>query len=114
MAEKTEMADMKSRSLGRKNKKGLALSAPPARAPAPSIQDSQIPGAIGNSINDPNTLEYGVEFRIDLRNEDLVVLRELGAGNGGTVSKVMHSATKVVMARKVCSISRFVWMEVDA
>jgi hypothetical protein len=29
------------------------------------------------------------------------VLRELGHGNGGTVSKVQHAATKVIMARKV-------------
>ena len=96
-----EMADMKSRSLGRKNKKGLALSAPPVRAAAPSTQDAQIPGAIGNTANDPGTLEIGVEFKLDFRNEDLIVLRELGAGNGGTVSKVMHAATKNVMARKV-------------
>ena len=33
--------------------------------------------------------------------EDLIVLRELGHGNGGTVSKVQHAATKVIMARKV-------------
>jgi hypothetical protein len=31
-------------------------------------------------------------------------LKELGAGNGGTVSKVMHASTKVVMARKVCTV----------
>ena len=97
----TEMADVKSRSLGRKNKKGLALSAPPSRSPAPSSQDAQIPGAIGNEASDPGTLEIGVEFKLDLHNEDLIVLRELGAGNGGTVSKVMHAATKVIMAKKV-------------
>ena len=95
------MADMKSRSLGRKNKKGLALTAPPARSPAPSSQDAQIPGAIGNAVNDPGTLEIGVEFALDLRSEDLKVVKELGAGNGGTVSKVMHTATKSIMARKV-------------
>ena len=100
------MADMNdkmnARSLGRKNKKGLALSKPPPKAPEPSTQDAQIPGAIGNnSTGDPGTLEIGVEFKLDLRSEDLVVLKELGAGNGGTVSKVMHSATKVIMAKKV-------------
>ena len=31
-------------------------------------------------------------------------MKELGAGNGGTVSKVMHAATKVVMAKKVTKI----------
>ena len=48
-----------------------------------------------------DTLEIGVEFQLDLKTDELVVLRELGAGNGGTVSKVMHPATRVVMARKV-------------
>lgn len=92
---------MKTRTLGRKNVKGLALSAPAAKSPAPSAGDAQIPGALGNNITRSDTLEIGVEFKLDLRNEDLVVLKELGAGNGGTVSKVMHAATKVIMAKKV-------------
>ena len=92
----------KAKSLKRKNHKGLALSAPPAKAPNPSEGDSQIPGARGNTDSDrADTLEIGLEFKLDLRSEDLVVLKELGAGNGGTVSKVMHAGTKVVMARKV-------------
>ena len=95
------MSDMKTRTLGRKNHKNLALSASPAKPPAPSAGDAQIPGALGNSVSRTDTLEIGVEFKLDLRNEDLVVLKELGAGNGGTVSKVMHSATKVIMAKKV-------------
>ena len=92
----------KARTLKRKNVKGLALSAPPSRTPNPSEGDSQIPGALGNSesVRD-DTLEIGLEFKLDLRSEDLVGLKELGAGNGGTVSKVMHKTTKVVMARKV-------------
>jgi len=92
----------KARTLKRKNVKGLALSAPPAKAPNPSESDSQVPGAIGNASSDrTDTLEIGLEFKLDLRSEDLVVLKELGAGNGGTVSKVMHATTKVIMARKV-------------
>lgn len=104
------MADsFKTRTMKRKNVKGLALNAAPApKAPAPSAGDAQIPGAIGNDGRG-DTLEIGVEFRLDLRSEDLIVLKELGAGNGGTVSKVQHAATKVVMARKVrhrvCMIS---------
>jgi mitogen-activated protein kinase kinase len=95
------------RTLKRKNVKGLALSAPPAKTSNPSEGDSQIPGALGNAdSNRTDTLEIGLEFKLDLRSEDLVVLKELGAGNGGTVSKVMHAGTKVVMARKVC-ISAF-------
>ena len=85
----------------RKNVKGLALSAPPPKSSSPSAGDAQIPGAIGNNVATLDTLEIGVEFQLDLRSEDLEVIRELGAGNGGTVSKVMHTATRVVMARKV-------------
>ena len=93
----------KARTLKRKNVKGLALTAPPPKTSNPSEGDSQIPGALGNAdSNRTDTLEIGLEFKLDLRSEDLVVLKELGAGNGGTVSKVMHAGTKVIMARKVC------------
>ena len=92
--------------MGRKNVRGLVLTAQPAKPPAPSAGDAQIPGALGNNVTRNDTLEIGVEFKLDLRNEDLVVLKELGAGNGGTVSKVMHAATKVIMAKKV-SRTRF-------
>lgn len=90
----------KTKTMKRKNVKGLALGPPPPK-PVPSAGDSQGPGGLGGDDNRADTLEIGVEFRLDLKAEDLVVLRELGAGNGGTVSKVQHAATKVVMARKV-------------
>ena len=95
------MADLKPKTMGMKNKKGLGLKLGAPKTTAPSSQDAQIPGALANDNADPGTLEIGVEFKLDLRNEDLVVLRELGAGNGGTVSKVQHAATKVIMAKKV-------------
>lgn len=92
----------KGKTLKRKNAKGLTLNAPAPRS-ALSDGDAQIPGALGNSESDrTDTLEIGLEFKLDLRSEDLIVLKELGAGNGGTVSKVMHASTKVIMARKVC------------
>ncbi|KAK2750856.1 MAP kinase kinase (MEK) [Onygenales sp. PD_40] len=96
----------KARTLKRKNVKGLALNSPaPKSGSNPSDGDAQIPGAIGNAdSNRTDTLEIGLEFKLDLRSEDLVVLKELGAGNGGTVSKVMHASTKVVMARKVIRV----------
>ncbi|EFR02636.1 STE/STE7/MEK1 protein kinase [Nannizzia gypsea CBS 118893] len=101
------MADaFKARSLKRKNVKGLALNATTAKPGLkPSDGDAQIPGAIGNvDANRTDTLEIGLEFKLDLRSEDLIVLKELGAGNGGTVSKVMHASTKVVMARKIIRV----------
>ncbi|GAA5981536.1 hypothetical protein JCM11641_004090 [Rhodosporidiobolus odoratus] len=51
------------------------------------------------------TLELGVEFKLDLRNEDLQVLNELGSGNGGTVSRALHVPTKAIMAKKVVHIA---------
>ncbi|KAJ5594503.1 Dual specificity protein kinase FUZ7 [Penicillium hispanicum] len=100
------MADQfKARTLKRKNVKGLALNATPKPTSKPSDGDAQIPGAIGNTdSNRTDTLEIGLEFRLDLRSEDLLTLKELGAGNGGTVSKVMHASTKVVMARKIIRV----------
>lgn len=97
------MADQfKARTLKRKNVKGLALNGTPKANANPSEGDAQIPGALGNAESTrTDTLEIGLEFKLDLRSEDLVILKEVGAGNGGTVSKVMHATTKVVMARKV-------------
>ncbi|PYH90562.1 kinase-like protein [Aspergillus ellipticus CBS 707.79] len=100
------MADQfKARTLKRKNVKGLALNAAPKPTSNPSDGDGQASGAAGNGeTNRTDTLEIGLEFRLDLRSEDLVTLKELGAGNGGTVSKVMHASTKVVMARKIIRV----------
>ena len=98
----SKMSELKkSTTFSRRNKKTLTLSAPPPKSSAPSAGDAQIPGGLGNDVARTDTLEIGVEFKLDLRSEDLIVLKELGAGNGGTVSKVMHAATKVIMAKKV-------------
>ncbi len=90
------------RTLKRKNVKGLALAAPAPRTVAPSESDLQIPGA-NSTENARQTaqLEIGIEYKLDLKREDLEVLKDLGHGNGGTVSKVRHMATGTIMARKV-------------
>ena len=94
------------RSMKRKNVKGLglALNARPAGPLGPAVEDAQIPGASGNCANTADSLEWGVEFDMDLKPEDFIVLKELGAGNGGTVSKVQHVVTKQVWARKVIHV----------
>lgn len=46
-------------------------------------------------------LELGVEYKLDLKSEDLNLLSELGSGNGGTVTKVLHEKSGTVMAKKV-------------
>ena len=89
------------RSLKRNKPKALMLNPGPPKTPEPSAGDAQIPGGIGNNGGSMDTLEIGVEFQLDLKTDDFVMLKELGAGNGGTVSKVMHPATKIIMARKV-------------
>jgi mitogen-activated protein kinase kinase len=92
------------RTLKRKNVKGLALAAPPPRTVTPSESDLQVPGGIdfGNDTTRQTAqLEIGIEYKLDLKREDLLVLKDLGHGNGGTVSKVKHLATGTIMARKV-------------
>lgn len=87
------------RTLKRKNVKGLALNAPPPRTVAPSESDLQVPG--NGQEGRTAQLEIGIEYKLDLKREDLKEIKQLGSGNGGTVSKVQHIATGTVMARKV-------------
>ncbi|KAJ8097965.1 kinase-like domain-containing protein [Lipomyces tetrasporus] len=78
--------------------------------PLASLEDAQVPGGPAelyyhnNLVQQLATLEVGVEFRLDLRMEDFKTLVELGAGNGGTVSKVVHLPTKTLMAKKMIHI----------
>jgi mitogen-activated protein kinase kinase len=85
------------RSMKRKNVKGLALT-PAAPKPPPTAESNR-----GFDSKDDNSaqLEIGIEYKLDLKPDDLEVLKELGSGNGGTVSKVRHILTGTVMARKV-------------
>jgi mitogen-activated protein kinase kinase len=85
------------RSMKRKNVKGLALKAP-APKPPPTAENAR--PANGKDDNAAQ-LEIGIEFNLDLKPEDLEIIKDLGAGNGGTVSKVKHIPTNTVMARKV-------------
>lgn len=57
--------------------------------------------ANGKGDDNAAQLEIGIEFNLDLKPEDLEIIKDLGAGNGGTVSKVRHIPTNTVMARKV-------------
>lgn len=51
-------------------------------------------------LNELSSLELGLEFKLDLCEEELKPIAELGHGNGGTVAKVMHIPTSTVMAKK--------------
>ncbi|KAI7202739.1 hypothetical protein D0864_14921 [Hortaea werneckii] len=95
----------KARTMKRKNVKGLALSAPQAKPAEPAEPDAQLPKSLANpSSNRADTLEIGVEFRPDWRTEDLEWIKDLGSGNGGTVSKVRHRGWNIVMARKIIHV----------
>lgn len=82
----------------RKNVKGLALT-PAAPRPPPTAESWGADGGKDDSRDEQ--LEIGIEYKLDLRPEDLEILKELGSGNGGTVSKVKHLSTGTIMARKV-------------
>ena len=85
----------------RKNVKGLALT-PAAPKPPPTAENANLGPAPGRGNDDATQLEIGIEFNLDLKPDDLEIIKDLGAGNGGTVSKVRHIPTNTVMARKVC------------
>ncbi|KAG8924813.1 MAP kinase kinase (MEK) [Tulasnella sp. 418] len=46
----------------------------------------------------------GQHAKLDLRMDDLKPIGELGQGNSGTVTKVMHTPTRTIMAKKVVLI----------
>ncbi|KAH6985780.1 kinase-like domain-containing protein [Ilyonectria sp. MPI-CAGE-AT-0026] len=91
------------RSMKRKNVKGLALKAAPK--PPPTAENNQHDFDSGREdTGKDGQLEIGIEYKLDLKPEDLEILKELGSGNGGTVSKVKHLTTGTVMARKVIHV----------
>ncbi|KAL5612201.1 uncharacterized protein BROUX77_002357 [Berkeleyomyces rouxiae] len=85
------------RTMKRKNVKGLALT-PAAPKPPPTESTP------ADKEDNTQQLEIGIEYKLDLRPEDLEIIKELGSGNGGTVSKVRHKKTGTVMARKVIHV----------
>ncbi|KAL2262411.1 hypothetical protein VTK26DRAFT_1405 [Humicola hyalothermophila] len=98
------MADpFASRSLKRKNVKGLALKNT-APKPPPTAENARFGPVHGRGDDNAAQLEIGIEFNLDLKPEDLEIIKELGAGNGGTVSKVRHIPTNTVMARKIIHV----------
>lgn len=96
------MSGFAPKSMKMRNKKGLALNSAPSAAPPASIP-GDAPYSIPSAAQE-STLEIAADFKLDLNEEDLVVIKDLGAGNGGSVSKVQHKVTKAIMARKVSSI----------
>ncbi|KAK6219446.1 Transcription elongation factor spt6 [Pestalotiopsis sp. IQ-011] len=104
------MADFAPRSMKRKNVKGLALT--PAAPKAPPTASTNAPAGLGgwgtggsrHEDGSEAQLEIGIEFNLSLKQEDLEIIKELGSGNGGTVSKIKHLPTGTTMARKVIHV----------
>ncbi|ODV86612.1 hypothetical protein CANARDRAFT_184443, partial [[Candida] arabinofermentans NRRL YB-2248] len=118
---------LESKSLKRKNIKQLTLtpqsseiviSEPPTSTTSDLYSSSQT-GSSDNFIpfKDPDkkastdelianiqNLELGIEYQLPIRAEDLVLLKKLGSGNSGTVSKVLHLPTQKAMARKIIHV----------
>jgi mitogen-activated protein kinase kinase len=103
-AEKLPPANIRSTSLAADSCSVSSNSTIPA---SPSSPSSLIPTSSNRTdyhdklTEQLATLEIGLEFKLDLHAEDLELLGDLGAGNGGTVCKATHLPTKLIMARKV-------------
>lgn len=52
-------------------------------------------------INKIRNLELGIEYQMSIHPDELVALKKLGAGQSGTVSKVLHLPSQKTMARKI-------------
>ncbi|KAI1773341.1 kinase-like protein [Hypoxylon cercidicola] len=96
------------RSMKRKNVKGLALTPAAPKQNAPSGNDRAVGWGVAGSRapeeGQEDQLEIGIEYNLNLRQEDIEIVKELGSGNGGTVSKVKHLPTGTTMARKVIHV----------
>ncbi|KAI1437781.1 kinase-like domain-containing protein [Xylaria sp. CBS 124048] len=101
-------ANFAPRSMKRRNVKGLALAAPKPPASSGSGSGNVLGWGAGGSraedVGNETQLEIGIEFNLDIRPDDLEIVKELGSGNGGTVSKVKHLPTGTTMARKVIHV----------
>ncbi|CAO3676975.1 unnamed protein product [Umbelopsis ramanniana] len=90
----------------KRNFKNLSLQNSPiiVNPPSPTDYSGAAIKSVNGEYNEVNgqlqDLEIGLELRLDLRAEDIETLEELGAGNGGTVCKVLHKPTKTIMAKK--------------
>jgi mitogen-activated protein kinase kinase len=80
------------------------LDSPPSYSPIAPTTPTVSDGSSGSTRKKPEKKKKaqkdkdGQDF---VKNEDLETLSELGAGNGGTVTKVWNKKRNTVMARKV-------------
>lgn len=58
--------------------------------------------SVGQEVEQPRMVDIPQALKLNVELQDVQVIQELGAGNGGTVHKVLHKTTGTVMALKVC------------
>lgn len=71
---------------------------------SPSPRETSIPAVATSSHSLRINTPIATTASLTLCDEDLVPLKDLGAGNSGVVSKVLHVASQKTMARKVVHI----------
>jgi mitogen-activated protein kinase kinase len=76
----------------------LTVSNEPSSAPPSTSSRQLVHTALSNTLAN---LDMNAEVKLDLRNEDLKDLQELGQGHGGSVKKVEHTPSNTIMAKKV-------------
>lgn len=90
----------------KRNFKSLTLNVPENTKPAAPpgiVHDQPTSHSVSQPEVEPKTvcpLELGVELRLDLREEDLLLGKAMGEGAGGSVVKAMHLPTQTPMAVK--------------
>lgn len=91
----------------RNESSGLAISIPPQTRSNPlsspastSVKPQQQQKSPPNEASQPSMKRVKSQ-RLELKDDDLVVLNELGLGSGGTVYRVRHTQTGQIMAKKI-------------
>ena len=80
----------------------LTVTTTPNSAPVTgTVPSSARPGYHTDLTQKLAKMDMQSEKKLDLRNEDLKELQELGQGNGGSVKKVEHVPSGKIMAKKV-------------
>ncbi|KAI0289205.1 Pkinase-domain-containing protein [Russula brevipes] len=84
----------------------VAVAPAPTSAPASGTMSASVKRMTYHTTlsNTLASLDLNAELKLDLRDEDLKDLHELGQGNGGSVKKVEHVPSHTIMAKKIVLI----------
>lgn len=76
----------------------------PTKSTSSMNSNEDLPNTTTSNSLDTSSPIYSTTSSIKLNNRDLVTLKELGSGNSGIVSKVLHIPTQKIMAKKIIPI----------